>query len=163
SAAVTYALAVLAPSAAQAAAVLNASHTTTAESAVHAAAADADVAAALPEVATSAADLAAALPQAGDVAASAPQAADVAAADVQVLPSVPGTDWLVAASATTLWSASDASATALRNVDRFAPLQRVDGPQLGRIQVSVYSSDFSRLLDTGWIEVSATGPALSPQ
>jgi flagellum-specific peptidoglycan hydrolase FlgJ len=78
----------------------------------------------------------------------------------QVLPSAPGTDWLVSASATTLWSDS---ATAIRNLDAFTPLQKLDGPQLNRLQVNVYASDFSKVVATGWVDVSATGPALAPQ
>ena len=81
----------------------------------------------------------------------------------QVLPSAPGTDWLVAASATTLWSTSDATAASVRSVDRFAPLQKLEGPQLNRISVNVYASDFSRVIGTGWVDVTATGPALAPQ
>jgi flagellum-specific peptidoglycan hydrolase FlgJ len=81
----------------------------------------------------------------------------------QVLPSAPGTNWLVAASATTLWSAADASGTPLRDVTRFAPLQQLAGPELDRIQVNVYRSDFSSVVGSGWVDVSATGPALAPQ
>jgi flagellum-specific peptidoglycan hydrolase FlgJ len=81
----------------------------------------------------------------------------------QVLPSAPGIDWLVAADATTLWSTSDGSATSVRNIARFSPLQKLDAPQLSRVQVNVYSSDFSKVVDTGWVDVSATGPALAPQ
>jgi hypothetical protein len=81
----------------------------------------------------------------------------------QVLPSAPGTDWLVASTATTLWSASDASATRMRTLDRFTPLMRVDGPVLDRILVRVFSSDFSGMLDQGWIDATSTGPALPPQ
>jgi hypothetical protein len=79
-----------------------------------------------------------------------------------VLPSAPGTDWLVAASATTLWSAADASGSGLRGIDRFAPLQLLAGPELDRVQVNVYRSDFSSILATGWVDVSSTGPALAP-
>jgi flagellum-specific peptidoglycan hydrolase FlgJ len=81
----------------------------------------------------------------------------------QVLPSAPGTNWLVAASTTTLWSAADASGTAVRDVAKFAPLQQQAGPELNRIQVSVYRSDFSSIVGSGWVDVSATGPALAPQ
>ncbi len=81
----------------------------------------------------------------------------------QVLPSAPGIDWLVAADATTLWSTSDGTATSGRNIARFSPLQKLDGPQLNRVQVNVYSSDFSKIVDTGWVDLSATGPALAPQ
>ncbi len=81
----------------------------------------------------------------------------------QVLPSAPGIDWLVAAKSTTLWSGTDDSATSVRTIDAFSPLQKLDGPQLDRVQVNVYSSDFSRVVATGWVDVSATGPALAPQ
>jgi len=81
----------------------------------------------------------------------------------QVLPSGAGTDWLVAATATTLWTSSDSSATSVRGVDRFAPLLKLDGPQLDRIHVRVYRSDFSASIGEGWLDVSATGPALPPQ
>jgi hypothetical protein len=79
----------------------------------------------------------------------------------QVLPSAPGIGWLVAAQATTLWSA-DANAEPVRQLDRFTPLLMVDGPVQNRIQVWVYRSDFSGVLDKGWIDASATGPALAP-
>lgn len=81
----------------------------------------------------------------------------------QVLPSAPGTDWLVASVATTLWSADDSTATAVRNLDRFAPLQRVDGPVLDRVLVTAYSPDFSAAVTQGWVDVASTGPALPPQ
>lgn len=81
----------------------------------------------------------------------------------QVLPSASGTDWLVAARATTLWSSTDANASAVLNVSRYAPLQRLDGPQLNRVQVSVYSADFAKVLGTGWVDLSSTGPALPPE
>jgi hypothetical protein len=81
----------------------------------------------------------------------------------QVLPSAPGTGWLVTAKATTLWPAPDAADGAVRNVDRFAPLQRLDGPQLNRIQVRVYRSDFTGVVAQGWVDVADTGPALPPQ
>jgi Mannosyl-glycoprotein endo-beta-N-acetylglucosaminidase len=81
----------------------------------------------------------------------------------QVLPSAPGTDWLVAATATTLWTSADSSAASVRNLDRFAPLLRLDGPQLNRIRVRVYRSDFSAIVIEGWVDVSDAGPALPPQ
>jgi hypothetical protein len=81
----------------------------------------------------------------------------------QVLPSAPGTNWWVASSATTLWSAADASGTALRDVPQFAPLQQLAGPELNRMQVNVYRTDFSGIVGSGWIDVSATGPALAPR
>jgi flagellum-specific peptidoglycan hydrolase FlgJ len=81
----------------------------------------------------------------------------------QVLPSAPGTDWLVASAATPLWNSADASATAVRNLERFAPLQRIDGPLQNRMQVRVYRSDFTAVVDQGWVDVANTGPALPPQ
>jgi hypothetical protein len=79
-----------------------------------------------------------------------------------VLPSAPGTDWLVSSRATSLFRAADAGADVVRNLEPFSALQQVDGPVQGRIQIRVYSSDFS-VLDQGWVDASATGPALPPQ
>ena len=81
----------------------------------------------------------------------------------EVLPSAPGTDWLVASAATTLWSADDSSAVPIRNLDRFTPLQRVDGPVLDRVLVTAYSSDLGSSVAQGWVDVTSTGPALPPQ
>ncbi len=81
----------------------------------------------------------------------------------QVLPSAPGIDWLVASATTPLLSASDGPATTVRKLAPFTPLQRLDGPVLGRIQVRVFAGDFSSIVDQGWVDVSATGPALPPQ
>ncbi|MBV9131642.1 MAG: glucosaminidase domain-containing protein [Chloroflexi bacterium] len=81
----------------------------------------------------------------------------------QVLPSAPGTDWLVSARSTPLWSGTDDSAANLRTIDAFSPLQKLDGPQLNRIQVNLYASDFSKIVASGWVDVAATGPALAPQ
>ena len=81
----------------------------------------------------------------------------------QVLPSVPATDWLVASAAATLWSTADSNANAARNLVRFTPLQQLDGPVQGRLQVRVYNSDFSAVVDQGWVDASSTGPALAPQ
>jgi hypothetical protein len=78
-----------------------------------------------------------------------------------VLPSAPGTDWLVSSTATPLWR-TDGAADTLRSIDRFTPLQRVDGPVGNRIQVRVYRSDFS-MLDQGWVDVADAGSALPPQ
>jgi Mannosyl-glycoprotein endo-beta-N-acetylglucosaminidase len=259
SAAATYALSLLAPSAVQASAILNANHVSAAAAQANAASAQAQ-AAAMPQAAdavaaadASAADVAAAAPQAADaVAAVDAQAADSQAvadaktvavsstdADLQtatvapgqvenhlptwaqivvasgtlykddaasdqvlahlprhtylrvigggtsriqvqvyddsgmpgqtgwvsadqVLPSAPGIDWLVAAKSTTLWSGTDDSATSVRSIAAFSPLQQLDGPQLNRLQVNLYSSDFTKVLATGWVDVSATGPALAP-
>jgi hypothetical protein len=80
-----------------------------------------------------------------------------------VLPSAPATDWLVSSTTTTLWSADDGSATELRTLVGYTPLQKLDGPLLNRIHVRVYRSDFSAVVDQGWVDVSTTGPALPPQ
>ena len=79
-----------------------------------------------------------------------------------VLPSAPGTDWLVSATPTSLWKDAADGAPKLRNVDRFAPLQQVDGPVQDRIEVRVYRPDFT-ILDQGWVDVADTGPAFPPQ
>ena len=81
----------------------------------------------------------------------------------QVLPSAPGTDWLVASTATTLWRSADASADPVRQLVRFTPLQQMDGPVQNRIQVRAYRSDFSGVVDQGWVDLADTGPALAPQ
>jgi Mannosyl-glycoprotein endo-beta-N-acetylglucosaminidase len=80
----------------------------------------------------------------------------------QVLASASGTHWLVAAQATPLWRSADPNADALRQLDRFTALQQLDGPVQGRLQVVVYRSDFTMALDRGWVDVAATGPALTP-
>jgi Mannosyl-glycoprotein endo-beta-N-acetylglucosaminidase len=79
-----------------------------------------------------------------------------------VLPSAPGTDWLVSSTATTLWRSADGAADSVRSIDRFTPLQQVDGPVGNRVQVRVYRSDFS-MLDQGWVDQADTGQALTPQ
>ena len=81
----------------------------------------------------------------------------------QVLPSAPGIDWMVTSSDTSLLSTADASATLVRNLARFTPLQKLGDSGLGRVQVLVYRSDFSGVADQGWVDSSATGPALPPQ
>jgi hypothetical protein len=82
----------------------------------------------------------------------------------QVLPSAPGTGWLVSASATTLWSSAGPDASSVRQVAQFSPLLAVDNTiQQDRVQVRVYRADFSGVLDQGWVDVSATGPAYPPQ
>jgi hypothetical protein len=80
-----------------------------------------------------------------------------------VLPSAPGTDWFVAANPTSLLRTADDGSATLRGVDRFTPLQKLDGPQQGRILVRVYRPDFSGVVDQGWVDVSDIGPALAPQ
>jgi len=95
------------------------------------------------------------------------QAYDAAGAPAQtgwidvddVEPSAPAINWLVNSAATTLWSADDASASVLRTLDNFTPLQKIDGPVLNRIQVRVYRADFSGVVGQGWVDASATGPA----
>jgi hypothetical protein len=79
-----------------------------------------------------------------------------------VLPSAPATDWLVSSTAATLWRTADDAADTVRSLDRFTPLQQLDGPVGNRIQVRVYRSDFS-MLDQGWVDLADTGPALPPQ
>jgi len=81
----------------------------------------------------------------------------------QVMPSAPGINWLVTSIPTTLFSDADSN-TGTRNLDRFAPLQELDSSIItGRALVQVYKADFSGIVDQGWIDVSATGPALPPQ
>jgi hypothetical protein len=80
-----------------------------------------------------------------------------------VEPSAPAIDWLVNSTATTLWSADDASAAVIRQLGRYVPLQKIDGPILNRILVRVYRADFSGVIDQGWVDVADTGPALPPQ
>jgi hypothetical protein len=79
-----------------------------------------------------------------------------------VLPSAPGTDWLVASAKTSLFKAADASGQVLRTITPFTPLQQIDGPAQDRIQVRVYNPDFT-LVDQGWVDLADTGPAYAPQ
>jgi hypothetical protein len=79
-----------------------------------------------------------------------------------VVPSAAGTDWLVSSTATTVWRSTDPGADPVRAVDRFAPMQQVDGPVQNRIEVQLYAADFSAALERGWIDIAETGPALSP-
>jgi hypothetical protein len=79
-----------------------------------------------------------------------------------VLPSASAVNWLVTASATTLWRAPDGGASAARQVEQFSALQQIDGPVQGRIEVRVYRSDFSGVVDQGWVDQASTGPALAP-
>ncbi len=81
----------------------------------------------------------------------------------QVLPSASPTNWLVSATPTTLWSADDSSAAVMRKLDRFTPLQQVDGPVLNRMLVRAYQPDFGGTPDLGWVNVADVGPALPPQ
>jgi hypothetical protein len=80
-----------------------------------------------------------------------------------VLPSAAGLDWLVSANATSLFRTADDGSAAVRSVARFTPLQKLDGPVQGRIQVLVYRADFSAIVDQGWVDLADTGPALAPQ
>ena len=82
---------------------------------------------------------------------------------VQVLPSAPGIDWLVASDPTNLWRSADTGADAVRSIERFTPLQLVNGPVQDRVEVRVYRPDFSGVVDQGWVDASDTGPALAPQ
>ncbi len=81
----------------------------------------------------------------------------------QVQPAAPATNWLVSTSATTLWSADDSAAATMRHLDRFTPLQKLDGPVLDRILVRAYAADFSGTPDLGWVDTTDVGPALPPQ
>jgi Mannosyl-glycoprotein endo-beta-N-acetylglucosaminidase len=80
----------------------------------------------------------------------------------QVLPSAPGINWLVTSTPTVL---TDVNGNVTRNLDRFVALQQIDGSSGadGRITVRVYRSDFSGVVDQGWVDATATGPALPPQ
>jgi hypothetical protein len=79
-----------------------------------------------------------------------------------VLPSAPGTDWLVSSTKTNLLNTSADDGQVLRTIDAFTALQQIDGPVQDRIQVRVYRADFT-LLDQGWVDLAATGPAYAPQ
>jgi hypothetical protein len=79
-----------------------------------------------------------------------------------VLPSAPGTDWLVAARPTSLLKTPADGAQIILTVDSFTALQQIDGPVQERIQVRVYRPDFT-VLDQGWVAVADTGPAFAPQ
>jgi hypothetical protein len=80
---------------------------------------------------------------------------------MDVLPSAPGTDWRVTAVKTTLWKTADGAAS-MRTLDRFTPLQQLEGPVQNRIELRVYRPDFTGL-DQGWVDVADTGPAFAPQ
>ena len=79
-----------------------------------------------------------------------------------VLPSAAAQNWLVTAQTTPLYKGADAGAATLRALDRFSPLQMIDGPVQGRINVLVWRPDFQTVLETGWVEHAATGPAIAP-
>ena len=80
-----------------------------------------------------------------------------------LLPSAPGTGWLVSSTATTLWRSTEPGANAVRNLDPFTPMQQIDGPVQNRIEVQIYATDFSAALERGWIDTTDTGPALPPR
>ena len=80
-----------------------------------------------------------------------------------VLPSAPGTDWLVTANGAALWRSTDPGATAVRTLDPLTPMQQIDGPVQDRVEVQIYARDFSAALDRGWINIADTGPALPPR
>src|SRR4051812_47358681 len=75
-----------------------------------------------------------------------------------VLPSASAQGWLGTSEPTTLWE----NGAAVRQLDRFTPLQQFDGPVQGRIEVRVYRTDVQAVVDSGWVEQSATGPAFAP-
>jgi hypothetical protein len=79
-----------------------------------------------------------------------------------VAPAAAGQGWLVAATPTTLYASADADAPGRRGLDAFTALQQLDGPVQGRVQVLVFSSDFSSVVDAGWVALADTGPALPP-
>ena len=79
-----------------------------------------------------------------------------------VLPSAAGVDWLVSSRPTSLWKDASEDAQHVRNLDRFTPLQQIDGPVQERIEVRVYRADFT-VLDQGWVDVADSGPAFPPQ
>ncbi len=79
-----------------------------------------------------------------------------------VLPSAPGTDWLVSARPTSLLNAAADGAQIILTVDSFTALQQIDGPVQDRVEVRVYRPDFT-VLAQGWVDVGDTGPAYSPQ
>jgi flagellum-specific peptidoglycan hydrolase FlgJ len=80
-----------------------------------------------------------------------------------VLPSASGRDWLVTSTQATLFKTPDNAAPASRTLDQFTPLQLLDGPVQGRIEVRVFSSDLQKVVEQGWIDQAQTGPALPPQ
>jgi hypothetical protein len=79
-----------------------------------------------------------------------------------VLPSAPGTDWLVSSAPTSLLKDAADGSPIILTVDSFTALQQIDGPIQDRIEVRVYQPDFT-LLDQGWVDLADTGPAYSPQ
>jgi hypothetical protein len=79
-----------------------------------------------------------------------------------VLPSASSQNWLVTSTTATLWKGAESGAASARTLDRFTPLQQVDGPVQGRIEVRVYRGDFLAVLDQGWVDQAQTGPAFAP-
>jgi flagellum-specific peptidoglycan hydrolase FlgJ len=41
-------------------------------------------------------------------------------------------------------------------------MQQIDGPVGGRIEVRVYRPDFQKVLASGWVDATSTGPAIAP-
>jgi hypothetical protein len=80
-----------------------------------------------------------------------------------VQPSTSALDWLVTNAAATLYGGPDPGAAPLRQLQAFVPLQQLDGPLQGRVEVVVYRADMLAILNQGWIDESSTGPALAPQ
>jgi hypothetical protein len=78
----------------------------------------------------------------------------------RVRPSASGRDWLVTSAPATLWKGGDS--TASRTLDPFTPMQQTNGPVGGRIEVRVYRADLQAVIDYGWIDQAATGPAFAP-
>jgi len=79
-----------------------------------------------------------------------------------VLPSASGQNWLVTSESTTLFKGTDAAASTARTLERFTPLQVIDGPVQGRVEVRVYRGDFLAVVEQGWVDQSQTGPAIAP-
>jgi hypothetical protein len=79
-----------------------------------------------------------------------------------VLPSASGQNWLVTSESTNLFKGADAGASTARSLDRFTPLQAIDGPVQGRVEVRVYRGDFLAVVDQGWVDQAKTGQAIAP-
>jgi len=76
-----------------------------------------------------------------------------------VLPSASGQNWLVTSDAATLYAADG---SVRKQLDPLTPLQSIDGPVQGRLEVRVYRSDVSAVVDTGWVDQEVTGQAFAP-
>lgn len=79
-----------------------------------------------------------------------------------VLPSGPGTDWLVTATTTRLWQAAEPDANGVRDLQPFTPLAQVGDADQDRVHVRIYRPDFSAVVDEGWVDAADVGPALPP-